>query len=155
MDGFHYYRTRLEQFEDPILAKKRRGAHWTFDAFKFVSRLESAKLSGFGLFPSFDHAIGDPVEDSIVLGHEHRVVFVEGLYLLLDIPPWNRIKGLLDSIFFLDVSEEVLIERLALRHKETMKLSDNDARSRAMNNDIPNASVVAECRDRADFILRS
>lgn len=155
MDGFHYYRSRLEQFEDPILAKKRRGAHWTFDAQKFVSRLESAKQNGVGLFPSFDHAAGDPIEDSIVLTKEHRVVFVEGLYLLLDFPPWNRIKGILDSTFYLDVSETEVIERLVLRHKDTMKLSESDARNRAIVNDIPNAAVVAECRSRADFILRS
>lgn len=33
--------------------------------------------------PSFDHAVGDPVEDDIIIHAHHRVVLIEGLYVLL------------------------------------------------------------------------
>ena len=37
MDGYHYTRAELDRMQDPKLAHRRRGAHWTFDAEGFVS----------------------------------------------------------------------------------------------------------------------
>ena len=39
--------------------------------------------AGEGLFPSFDHAVGDPKEAEIHIEPHHRVVLIEGNYLLL------------------------------------------------------------------------
>lgn len=56
--------------EEPEEKHRRRGAHWTFDADRFVSDLTRARAERQGSFPSFDHAHGDPVEDQItVSGH--------------------------------------------------------------------------------------
>ena len=33
--------------------------------------------------PSFDHAVGDPVEEDVHILQEHKVVFIEGNYVLL------------------------------------------------------------------------
>jgi pantothenate kinase len=51
--------------EDPEEKHRRRGAHWTFNAPRFVADLGLAKAEGQGSFPSFDHAEGDPREDDI------------------------------------------------------------------------------------------
>ena len=70
MDGFHYYRRQLDAMPDPQLAHARRGAHWTFDAEKFVACVARVRDGGGGggdggggggavLVPSFDHAVGD------------------------------------------------------------------------------------------------
>ena len=155
MDGFHYYKSKLDQFPDPSQAHKRRGAHWTFDASKFVYALQSAREGGSGDFPSFDHAVGDPVENAIQVTQSNKVVIVEGLYLLLNIPPWDRIKSFLHVCFYLDCPETDLIERLTNRHMETMKLTAADARNRAVFNDIPNSITVIESKDRADIILNA
>ena len=40
-------------------------------------------FAGTGSFPSFDHRVGDPVDDDIVVEPEHRVVLIEGNYVLL------------------------------------------------------------------------
>ena len=40
-------------------------------------------IAGRGKFPSFDHGIGDPVDDDIAVEPEHRVVLIEGNYVLL------------------------------------------------------------------------
>lgn len=50
---------------DPGEAYRRRGAHWTFNGTRFLSEVEEAKRVGFGSFPGFDHAVGDPVEGEI------------------------------------------------------------------------------------------
>ena len=38
------------------------------------------------LLPSFQHGVGDPVEDSIVVATHHTLVLVEGNYLLIGAP---------------------------------------------------------------------
>lgn len=50
---------------DPEEKHQRRGAHWTFNAIKFIQDLRAARESGQGSFPSFDHKQGDPQENAI------------------------------------------------------------------------------------------
>ena len=39
--------------------------------------------AGEGLFPAFDHAVGDPREAEIHIEAHHRIVLIEGNYVLL------------------------------------------------------------------------
>lgn len=69
---------------DPGEAYRRRGAHWTFNGNRFLTEIEEAKRTGFGSFPGFDHAVGDPVEGEIqvrcllerVGGQQHNAIFL-------------------------------------------------------------------------------
>lgn len=156
MDGFHYYRAALDTFEDPVMAHRRRGAHWTFDAAKFVNSLRAAKASGSGSFPSFDHARGDPVEDDIhVSAADHDVVIVEGLYLLLPMAPWSDIKALMDLNVFLSCPEDLLVRRLTQRHSAAMGLAEEAARLKALDNDVPNSVEVIASGAAADLVVNS
>lgn len=155
MDGFHYYRSELDAFDDPLEAHRRRGAHFTFNAHKFVLSVSNAKERGSGTFPSFDHSIGDPVEDDIVVTTEHKIVIVEGLYLLLNIPPWSLIRDLLDLVFFVDCPEDELFKRLVARHIATLGLSEAKASDRATNNDLLNAKIIALSKEYADIIVNN
>jgi len=92
MDGYHYYRSELDQFEDPKEAHARRGAEFTFNGARFVIDITKAANSGEASFPSFDHAKKDPEEDKIKLDKEHELVLVEGLYVLLDMEPWKKLQ---------------------------------------------------------------
>jgi pantothenate kinase len=47
--------------------------------------------------PSFDHAVQDPVLDTILISSSDRIVIVEGNYLLLDEAPWNKIAPIADE----------------------------------------------------------
>ena len=42
MDGYHYYRSQLDQMDDPKYAHERRGAEFTFDADRFVKDISKA-----------------------------------------------------------------------------------------------------------------
>ena len=91
---------------DPEQAHARRGAHWTFDAPAFVACVRSLKQAGgraaggdgrhgdgegdepggeeeVVAVPSFAHGAGDPEPHDIRVTGRHRVVLVEGNYLLL------------------------------------------------------------------------
>lgn len=105
-DGFHFSKADLSSFQDPELAFRKRGAPFTFDAvgiIELLTFLRSAPITQFdesdkGIWiPSFDHAVQDPVKDSIFISSADRIVIVEGNYLLLDEPPWNKIASLVDE----------------------------------------------------------
>jgi hypothetical protein len=53
-------------------AHARRGAHWTFDAEKFVDCVRSVRDSCGVKAPSFDHGVGDPVPNDIWITRDHR-----------------------------------------------------------------------------------
>lgn len=143
MDGYHYYRRELDAMPDPAEARRRRGAPFTFNAGKFTADLQSAKERGSGRFPSFDHGIGDPVEGAIVLSPTHRIVMIEGNYLLLNQSPWCDLRPVFDETWYLDVPLDTCKERVFQRHIVTGK-DEATARIRVETNDGFNAELVAE-----------
>lgn len=81
-------RKQLDEMPDPELAHARRGAHWTFDAAGFVRKLQTVRrcVEDKDVYiPSFDHGVGDPVEDDICVHKHCRAVIVEGNYIFLGI----------------------------------------------------------------------
>lgn len=155
MDGFHYYRSELDKFDDPVEAHARRGAHHTFNSEKFIDSLLLLKKNGSGTFPSFDHKIGDPIEeDIIVCSAKHKVIIVEGNYLLLDLEPWIKLRNILDYIFFIDAGDAMIRSRVVNRHMST-GLSHEAAVFRFETNDLLNALVILGTKHRADKIYQS
>ena len=113
MDGYHYYRKELDQFEDPEEAHARRGAEFTFNGERFVKDISEAKQKGEGSFPSFDHAKKDPEENKINFDkNEHKIVLVEGLYVLLSKKPWAELSTTFDKSYFIEADLDLTKERL-------------------------------------------
>ncbi len=93
MDGFHYPRAALADFPDPDEARRRRGAPWTFDADAFVAAVAEARANRDAVtrVPEFDHEVHDPEPGKIAIEPTHKIVLVEGNYLLLNDLPWRRL----------------------------------------------------------------
>ncbi|KVI03884.1 Phosphoribulokinase/uridine kinase [Cynara cardunculus var. scolymus] len=72
MDGFHLYRHQLDSMEDPKEAHARRGAPWTFNPDLLLKCLKTLRNQGSVYAPSFDHGVGDPVEDDIFIKYNDR-----------------------------------------------------------------------------------
>jgi len=143
MDGYHFYRKELDEMPDPEMAHARRGAPFTFNANRFVKDLQNARMSGVGSFPGFQHGTGDPVEGEIVLREDHRLVVVEGNYLLLDEKPWCRLReSVFDETWFLHVPIEECKARLIHRHQQESGRTETEAKHRVDTNDGPNAELV-------------
>jgi pantothenate kinase len=157
MDGYHYTKKKLDQFPDPVEARARRGAHWTFDGEGFVAALRELKYLKTRDFPEFVHGVGDPEEGAIhVLGPEqHQVVIVEGNYLTLDVSPWDQLASVLDYTFFMDCALEVVEQRVASRHMQVNGNSFERAWERVRGNDSPNAQLVLASKHRASEIVQS
>eukprot|EP00904_Undaria_pinnatifida_P002540 jgi/Undpi1/12287/HiC_scaffold_5.g01963.m1 len=144
MDGYHLYRRELAAMPNPEEARRRRGAHWTFDGDRFLREIREARIRGRGSFPGFDHAAGDPVENLWVVEPSHAVVIVEGNYLLLKgVDPWDGASLLFDETWAIRCPSEVCGERVRKRHVNT-GIEEGEARLRVERNDLPNAVLVEE-----------
>lgn len=155
LDGYHYYRSELDAMEDPEEAHIRRGAPFTFNSARFVDDLIKARGRGEGVFPSFDHAIGDPVEATIHLHKGPQIVLVEGNYVLLDTEPWCQLRQrVFDETWFLDVPVPECNQRVGKRHVKT-GLTEEQAKRRVATNDSINAELITkESPGNADRIIQ-
>ena len=158
MDGFHYSKAQLGELFPRFIdsqaqvsveeAFQRRGAPFTFDAEAFVKLIERIRKISTGSLPpirapAFDHSIGDPIQDIVEIHGDVRVVIVEGLYLALDYAPWNRISGLMDELWWLQIDLALAEERLAKRHVASgICKSLEEARSRIAGNDRINGEHI-------------
>ncbi|KAF3322067.1 hypothetical protein FCM35_KLT13208 [Carex littledalei] len=154
MDGFHLYRSQLDQMEDPKEAHARRGAPWTFNPDLLLKCLRTLRKEGLVYVPSFDHGVGDPVENDIYVSSEHKVVIVEGNYLLLEEDTWKEISLLFDEKWFIDIDINIAMERVLKRHISTGKEPDVAA-WRIRYNDRPNAELIMKSKNKADLVIPS
>jgi pantothenate kinase len=148
MDGYHLRRAMLSA--DQL---KRRGGPDTFDSDAFRADLVRLRKAGRGSFPTFDHAVGDRVENGAIVPAGTPLVIVEGLYLLLS--DW-QMTGLFDLKVFLDCELAVAMDRLVARHLACgLATTEDEARDRVENNDRRNALAILDdgCRARADLCV--
>lgn len=147
MDGFHLTRAQLSEMPDPEHAHARRGAHFTFDASKFLSLVQSLRLPlGEPIHaPSFDHAVKDPKENDITILPTHRIVIIEGNYVALDKETWREAANLLDERWFFEVDFEVARQRLRERHvRAGIAKTIEEGDKRAMENDLVNGKEIVD-----------
>lgn len=150
MDGFHYSNEYLTQVD--LLPLK--GIPATFDAQGFVDLLEKVKnIKNASVFcPRFDRSIEASIANDIEVKPQHKLVIVEGNYLLLDEEPWDKIAQYLDQSWFIDCAIDVILPRLIQRHIDGGK-SEANARRKVESTDLPNARLVDATKSRATRIL--
>lgn len=154
MDGFHLYRSQLDAMEDPEEAHARRGAPWTYDPKRLFNCLKKLRNQGSVNAPSFDHGVGDPIEDDIIVSSQHKVVIVEGNYILLGEGIWKDISSIFDEKWFIDVDLDKAMQRVLKRHISTGKPPDV-AKWRIDYNDRPNAELIMKSRNNAHIVINS
>jgi len=154
MDGFHFYRAELDAMPDPKAARARRGAPWTFDATKFVACVQQIKETGEASAPSFDHGVGDPKPGGVQVLPSHKIVLVEGNYVLLLEEPWGQLQsqGLLDDRIFVDTDLDECAARI-FRRQTGHGNTPEQSRQRISGNDRPNGELVQTTRVNADVIV--
>ncbi len=140
MDGFHY--------DDAVLIQlgrlSRKGGPDTFDVnglFFTLQRVGNAFRSEDVAVPVFDRSLEISRAGARIISHDTEVVIVEGNYLLLNRPPWDKLKDLFDVTVMIDCEEAVLRNRLLARWSG-YDIEKNDAVAKVEKNDIPNARLV-------------
>jgi pantothenate kinase len=130
MDGFHYYKKQLDKMPNSKELYKRRGSPWTFWTEGFYNLLEKLREFNEINAPSFDHQKGDPVENDIIITKEHKIVLIEGNYLLLDEPPWNTKTFLFDELWYITCDIDIAMKRILLRHMKCFGINEQEAKDR-------------------------
>lgn len=138
MDGFHY--------DDGLLVpwglRPRKGAPETFDIGGLAATLERIRAGDAPVaVPVFDRSIEIARAGARIVEPRHRIVLVEGNYLLLDEAPWRDLARRFDMTIRLDVPESVLRERLVRRWLDH-GFAPAEAEAKAEGNDLPNARRV-------------
>ena len=150
MDGYH--------LDNAILIERgllpRKGAPQTFDVDGLARDLERLRAGGREVVvPVFDRTLDLARAGARAIRAEHRVIVIEGNYLLLDQPPWSGLAPFFDRTLYLSVDRDELRRRLIDRGRAHV-LDPAAALARAEGNDLPNAELVAACRRPADLLWR-
>jgi pantothenate kinase len=149
MDGFHLSDDRLRE----LGLHGRKGAPETFDAQGYVDLLHRLRTDPAEVrAPAFDRAREVTVPESIAVP-PGALVITEGNYLLLDVPPWDQVRALLDECWFVRTPEPRRIARLVARHVG-FGWDPVVAQARATTgSDGDNARLVAASIVRADRVV--
>jgi pantothenate kinase len=151
MDGFHLAEAELHR----LGRHERKGAIDTFDVDGFVALLARLRACPPGVVyaPEFRREIEEPIAGAIPVRPDVPLVVTEGNYLLADAGAWGAVRGLLDEVWFLEVDEELRLDRLTDRHIVYGR-SATEAAARARGTDQRNAELIAATRHRADLVVR-
>ncbi|HTX01096.1 MAG TPA: nucleoside/nucleotide kinase family protein [Acidimicrobiales bacterium] len=150
MDGFHLAQVELHR----LGRAERKGAIDTFDAAGFVALLERLRRGGPEIVyaPAFRREVEEPIAGAIPVPPGTPVVVTEGNYLLAGEGGFAAVRGLLDEVWYLELAEEVRLERLVRRHVDFGRALAA-AEAWARGTDQVNADLVAATRPAADLVV--
>lgn len=151
MDGFHLSNQQLDQLK----RRDRKGAIDTFDVIGYLSLLERIKTNKDSelYFPIFYREIEESFAAAGVVKPKHKLVITEGNYLLNSIDPWGKLKSLFTETWYVDLPEEIRLDRLIKRH-QSFGRSLKDATDWAKGTDQRNADLIGEFAEKADFFVQ-
>lgn len=149
MDAFHIGHRVLE--ERGLVQVK--GAPETFDVAGYLAMLARIRTAEGTIYaPEFRRDIEDSIAHTVEITTSARLVITEGNYLLVDQPPWDQVRGLLDECWYLQVDESLRLRRLVDRHRAYGR-DPAAARDRAYGSDQANAELIAATRHRAQLVV--
>ena len=147
MDGFHLSNEELIS----LGRRERKGAPDTFDVEGFTSLIKSVKIdhSVDHKFPIFHREIEASIADEGIVPKESKIVVTEGNYLFSEDHNWSAVYPLLDHTWFIEIDDEVRIERLIARHVRYGK-SPEEAENWSRGSDETNARFIGLTANRAE-----
>ncbi|MBD3898221.1 nucleoside/nucleotide kinase family protein [Halomonas sp. ML-15] len=147
MDGYH--------FDNAVLGAElipHKGAPHTFDVDGLHADLLRIRRADAAVaVPVFDRPLDLARAGGRIVSLAHRIILVEGNYLLLDQSPWRDLAPLFDFSVMLEVDEAELERRLIERWQE-MGLAPAAATDKARNKDMLNARLVKRHSRTADLV---
>jgi len=150
MDGFHL----AQKVIDARGQAAGKGTIDTFDADGFLALLRRtrAETSNTVWWPEFDRDLEDAVAGSTEVAERHRLVIVDGNFLLAAQGPWQQVKDVLDETWFLDALPESRRARLTRRYI-SYGFTPEAARAKTLGVDEDTSALVRSTLSRADLVL--
>ena len=151
MDGYHLSNEELISLN----RRDRKGAPDTFDTQSFISLITKVKNSPEleHRFPIFHREIEASKADEGFVQSGVKVIVVEGNYLFSEEHNWQGVFPLLDHTWFIEIADEVRIERLIARHIRYGKTPE-DAENWSRGSDEANARFIELTAHRAANIIK-
>ncbi|HVX43659.1 MAG TPA: nucleoside/nucleotide kinase family protein [Mycobacteriales bacterium] len=148
MDGFHLGNRVLREQN----SESRKGAIDTFDVAGYRVLLERLRARAETVYaPMYVRDYEETIAASITVEPSVPIVITEGNYLLAE--GWERVRALLDEVWYVEVDEELRLERLIDRHIRFGKPPEQ-AIAWATGSDERNARLIRSTREQADLIVR-
>jgi pantothenate kinase len=157
LDGWHYSNEYLathfiDRDGQRIALSSIKGVPETFDAAGAYSYLSEIRRGGHVSFPVYSRRLHEPVPRGGSVDSHHKIVVVEGNYLLMDEDSWRPIRGLFDIRMFISAPRDILIASLTERHQRGGKTPEATARQVRMV-DLPNAERVGPSAAYAQVLV--
>ena len=150
MDGYHLSNLQLKN----LGLSDRKGAFNTFDSNGYVSLLKriNTETDQDIYYPVFHREIEESyAADGVVLANT-KIVLTEGNYLLFDKAGWEKVATELTEIWYININDDVRIDRLVKRHEFYGKDKES-ALNWATGSDEINAKIVESTAAKADVII--
>ena len=151
MDGFHLSNEELIS----LGRRDRMGAPDTFNVEGFTSLIKRVKSDSNvdHMFPIFHREIEASIADEGMVPKESKVVVIEGNYLFSEDHNWDGIYPLLDHTWFIEIKDEVRLERLIARHIRFGKTPE-EAEAWSRGSDETNARFIGLTAYRAENLIK-
>lgn len=156
-DGWHFPNSYLTthsifRHEGPIILSEIKGAPETFDVDGFISFLQQARIQPHLTYPIYNRSLHEPMSDAGTIFPVHRLILVEGNYLLLDLPPWKELHPLFDHTISIRAPLDTLLASLRARHLRGGK-SQEQTEDHLHRVDLPNIQLVQQSSIPADILV--
>ena len=157
LDGWHYPNEYLATHTlardgqtTPLSSLK--GSPESFDAEAAFTCLRAIRLGQEVRFPIYSRKLHAPLAEAGAVLATHKIILVEGNYLLLDEEPWSKFRQLFDVRIFLQIDPTVLETGLAERHQRGGKPPEAVERQ-IQQVDLPNARRVLRGSSGAQIVV--
>jgi pantothenate kinase len=151
MDGYHLSNETLIE----LGRRDRKGAPDTFATQAFISLITKVKSDHKSehRFPIFYREIEASKEDEGIVPIGVKVIVIEGNYLFSEEHNWNGVFPLLDYTWFIEIDNEVRMQRLIARHIKYGK-TPGEAEDWSRGSDEANARFIELTAYRAAGIIK-
>jgi pantothenate kinase len=132
--------------------RRIKGRPESYDLPALRRSLGAIRSGEHPLWPRYDRTLHDPVPDAIPVLPE-GIVVVEGLYLLLERPGWDRLRADADHGVFLECPEELLRDAVVAR-KQRQGRTFEDATAHWDLVDHYAWQIISRHRHGVDAVIR-
>ncbi|MGY0399382.1 MAG: hypothetical protein ACWIPH_05490 [Ostreibacterium sp.] len=151
IDGFHLDNELLVAHN----LKHRKGSPETFNVNGFFLLIQRVLTGDNCYAPSFDRALDLSRANAIEIHSKHRLIIIEGNYLLFNEKSWRPLANLWDLSIWLDIPMDWIKKRSQARWlKYGLSRVEAEFNTR-YNNDINNAKRIINNRLVADYTINN
>jgi pantothenate kinase len=151
MDGYHLSNEELIK----LGRLERKGAPDTFDVEGFISLITRVRneIGKEHTFPIFHREIEASKADEGIVLRNTKVIVIEGNYLFSEEHNWSEVFPLLDQSWFIEIDDEIRMQRLITRHIKYGK-TPQEAEEWSRGSDELNARFIEKTAARAGNIIK-